>query len=167
MANDKADAIKAAVAATAPASIPHTPRKLPNSQFRSAEVVQPQWVAVPDGQTSFDDVLKREYWSHVASRLEPDALIYVKPERRDYFALLIVDQVGPNWASVEVLHKVDRGESAPTTRTDEFDVRWVSPTVRYCVVRKSDGQRVSENHAKEGDARRWLAENEARLANAA
>lgn len=169
MPASKAEKAEAAASA-APSSIPHTPKKLPQSAFKAAEFAQAEWVAFPSADTTFDDVLKREYWAHIAGNLIPDAEIVVKPEARDYWARLIVNAAGPNWASVEVLFYKERanGETA-AHRSDDFVVKWVSPAdgVKFCVIRKSDNERVSKGHLKEADAWRWLAENEATLANAA
>lgn len=169
MPASKAEKAEAAASA-APSSIPHAPKKLPQSAFKGAEFVQSTWVALPPADTSFEDLLKREYWAHIARKLVPDAEIIVKPESRDYWAHLIVNAVGPNWASVEVLKYKERGgDETAAHRSDDFVVKWVSPAdgVKFCVIRKSDNERVSQGHLKEADAWRWLAENETRLANAA
>lgn len=156
----------AAIATAAPTAIPPAPKRLAHKAFMGAEFSQPIWVVTPDGETTFEDVLTREYWAHVARKLTPDAIILVKPEKRDYFAELIVDAAGSNWASVEVLRKVDRSGDAEDIRSDEFAVKWMGPAVKFCVIRRSTGERVSQDHGKKQDAWAWLAENESRLANA-
>lgn len=161
--DEKATAIKQA----APTSIPPAPKRLGQKGFMAADFAQPVWVVTPDGETTFEDVLTREFWAHVARKLTPDAIILVKPEKRDYFAELIVDAAGPNWAKVEVLRHVQRDSDAGESQSGEFVVKWISPPLKYGVVRRSTGERVSEGHAKKSDAWTWLAENETRLANAA
>ena len=153
----KAEAAKAA----APASIPPRPRKILPKGFHEASYRQTTWIAVPAAEDTFDDVLKPEYWSNITGQIKPDDIILVKPEMRDYFAELIVEDATGVSVTVSVLRKIERADNSTDANAKAgFDVRWVAPTVKFCVFRLSDGARVSEGHGTKQAAWLWVSENE-------
>lgn len=111
--------------------------------------------------TPFEDLLKPDYWAHVAQKLRPHTLIKVIPEDGSYWAELLVLSCDRLWAKVFVLRHMDLTEvaedpAALASRMSEFDILWKGPVKKHVVVRKSDSTIVAEEIQTKGEAKIWL-----------
>src|SRR5690349_16586133 len=89
---------------------------LKEARFKRAENERTIWTATVEAGIPFEDVLKPEFWAHIASKMynPPHRTgwgdrIEVYPDDMTYYAELFVHDAGPNWAKVSVLQKHDFG----------------------------------------------------------
>lgn len=140
-----------------------TPNALKPSGLQDANYALKEWFCrVPPGH-SRDDVLSPEYWRHVAAQLKPHNEIRVQFEDGSRWMLLLVLDCGGTWAKVKVLHDVvlddatnKEIEQLREGGDDEYEVKYVSPALRYCVVRKADGEYIYKNGQLKEDAEKYL-----------
>jgi hypothetical protein len=111
--------------------------------------------------TEFADLLKPEYWSHIAQKLRPHTIIKVIPEDGSYWAELLVLSCDRLWAKVHVLRhhdltEVDADPEATASRLAGFEILWKGPTKKHVVIRKADGMIIAEAIQTKGEAQLWL-----------
>lgn len=111
--------------------------------------------------TKFEELLKPDYWAHVAQKFRPHTVITVIPEDGSYWAELLVVSCDRLWARVAVLRHYDLTEvetspEASASGVDAFEIQWKGPTKKHCVVRKSDNAIVNEGIQTKADARLWI-----------
>lgn len=111
--------------------------------------------------TEFADLLKPEYWAHVAQKLRPHTLIKVIPEDGSYWAELLVLSCDRLWAKVFVMRHYDLTEAiendeATASRLVEFEIQWKGPVKKHVVIRKSDRSILAEGIQTKGEAQLWL-----------
>lgn len=116
-------------------------------------------VKTKEGET-LEDVLAPEYWTHVGYKLRPfDKIEVVFHDGSRYLELIVVD-CAKLWAKVAIIvdkSLADEAGDAIAKREAEdgegpYFVKFVSPTLRYCIIRRSDNQRVAEGYAGKKEA---------------
>lgn len=126
---------------------------------REAGIKFNTWEVVPPAGTSWENVMSKEFWANVSSRMRPGDQIIIFPRDGSYFGQLVVWDAGQNWAHVSG-GMVERPsfDAAPGVEGD-FDVRR-DPIDGIMVVRKSTGAKVKGNFANHEDARRWMLDHQ-------
>lgn len=138
--------------------------KINVGNLKPAEFARNVFAATPDHGTVFEDILKPEYWAHVASKLHPTDRIELVAEDGSWFAELIVTAAARNWASVSVLRYVEISEAAkPAAKTAQFEVAFKGQKLLHAVIRKSDKEIVKSGFAKAGEAAKWLEQYESSM----
>lgn len=116
--------------------------KLHANRFRSAELVRLIFAVTPEHGTDFDDLLKPDYWAHVAQQMRIGSVIEVRPEDGSYYAELFIRDCGRLWAKVAVLRKIDFADAAAESLEAEdpsFSVAWHGPHAKHVVFRMKPG----------------------------
>lgn len=138
-------------------------KKLTSSRFRGAEFKRNAWRASPANGETLEDVMKPEYWTHVAAQLRPLDRIEVVPEDMSFFAELLVTKCDRLFAKTVVITHVPLTEEAkpaakpvPAGNGVEYKVEWKGGA-KFCVIR-SDGEVISKGHAAKEDAQTALDE---------
>ena len=105
---------------------------------------------------TIDDALKPEFWSHINAHTPPKLRrfdrLQVIPEDGESFADLIVLASGKGYAKVLELQRVSLGEMAEPIELQTTEVKWISPAVKFGVVRKSDKTRLKTGFDTRRDA---------------
>lgn len=137
-------------------------KKLQTTRIELAEHQRNIWAVVPEAGASLDDVVKPEYWAHVAARMKPWDRIDVMPEDGSYFAELLVRDAARLYAKVTVLRHV-KLDAVASDAADEttalFDVAYVGPVKKWRVMRKADKAPLREGFQSRGDAEEWLRQH--------
>lgn len=129
--------------------------KILPKDLKQAELIRTVYVAQPEPGTTLDEMLKPEYWAHVAKDLKlPGTRIEVMPAGGEWFAELYVRSVGKQDAKVSVLRHVVF--DAPQKQDDDYDVR-SRGGAGWSVVRKSDKAVLFEKGQTRADAEAELA----------
>lgn len=129
--------------------------KLPQSHFKQAAQATRRWsVTTPDG-VSFDDLLRPDYWTHVAAKLTPGDIIEVHAVDASYYAELYVRVTSKLEARVAVLTKYEF-TSAESVEAPGYAVKWRGPARRWGVVRVNDGTVVRDGFQTEDLAAAFL-----------
>lgn len=106
----------------------------------------------------FKALLDPEYWSLVARQLTPGNRIECAAADGAWWGMLIVRSAGQYDAVVQELQYADLGDAAAATPvTSEYEVKWVSPTRKWGVVRLSDKTLVKQDFQTQGQASQWVS----------
>lgn len=121
-------------------------------------------MTVPQGVT-FEDVKKPEFYAHIAAKLHPTDHIEVTDDEGTFFAELFVVACARNWAKVSVLRFHELEESRPEADKEvgeafaeelkKYKVDWTQNS-KARVIRLTDKQVLSEQHASKAAAEKWL-----------
>lgn len=133
--------------------------RLREASMRLAEHARVEYVVEPEEGTKFEDMLKPEYWAHVARNLRPGTEITVQPVEGDYYARLYVRDAGANWAKVaKIAHVEFDGAVTEVGVDDRFKIERKG-FAGYCIIRKQDKAVISQGHKTAADAQLALAEH--------
>lgn len=128
-------------------------------RFAMAEQKRMVYTAFVEEGTKLDDVLKSDFWAHVAAKLSPMDEIIVLPDDMSFRAVLMVLDKGTAWAKVALIHNVEIGKVETTSPANpDYEVKLRGPH-KWSIVRKSDNQVIRENIATREDANIALAEH--------
>jgi hypothetical protein len=130
------------------------------SCMQIAEQVRNLWsVTIPNKATK-DDLLRSDFWAHLANMLRPRDRIEAESEDGSYVADLLVLDAGTNYAKITVLreYKLDAVEpqSQSTTPAGHI-VQWSGRHTKFRVVREVDHKVIKDGFATKADAYGWLA----------
>lgn len=144
-------------------------------RFKSADHYHNYWCAALAAEHTIEDVLKPEFWSHIAGSLKPGDLIRIQPEQNDFYAIVIVMAAQRGFAKVKIIDFVDLtkptaivsgSDSAVLTDADdtpppgeEYIVAWKGPQHKHVVIRKSDNVRLKEGFSEKAAAEQWLRDH--------
>lgn len=139
-------------------------KKLSESGIASSAMARFDYRVTPENGTPFEDILRSEYWSHVAEsklmRAGTFCRLEVIPADRSYLAELIVVDCGPQWADVRVLAyheiaKLRRASAPDEVEGEEFKADF-TPGSKWRVLRKSDKAVMVSDLASKDDAELWI-----------
>lgn len=120
-----------------------------------------KYQAVCEAGTLEEDLLRQEFWAHVASQLKPYTEITAHTDDGTWWARLLVLSAGRTWAKVKML------EFVPLTTSDvdqsEFfleghTIKYRGDHNKFAVVRIKDGAIVQEKFDSFTTAQAWLKE---------
>lgn len=111
----------------------------------------------PEFGVTIGDVLRPDYWAHVAPQLRVGHEIRVMAGDGSWWALLLVRAVGRTEAVVQDLIYKELG-AAPDQDVAEsdFEIAWRGPARKFGVLRKSDKAVVRDEFAVREQAEAWL-----------
>lgn len=154
-------------------------RKILSGELQRAEFARANFrVIINDIETTLDDILKPEYWVNVGGVLQGNGmhpfpiveLIWADGSR---YVEVIVLAARNLYAKVKVLHDVNLSASGDkqaeakevgaAMENGNYDIKWVSPATKFAVIRKSDGERLTEGLATKQEAQQWLSNLEKAL----
>lgn len=132
-------------------------------RFNLAEQVNSQWRMRMEMGATKADVLRQEYWSHVAPELHTyDEIIATCDDGTVYARILILD-CGRTWAKVQILewHNLTTADVAQSqTNAGEFTdykIEHKGIHKKFVITRLSDGEVINEGeHARKEAAEGWL-----------
>lgn len=130
------------------------------TMLRAAEHYIVTWYHTVPPETPFDEMLKPDFWAHVAAKLRPHHRIVVDCEDGSWTATLFVRSAQRLSAVMGVLSKTDfKGaiEHAPAAmQASDYDVAWGGPAHKHRVVRKSDKSVVKHGFDTPEQAQQWV-----------
>lgn len=131
-----------------------------------AEYKRTVWFHEAKAGTTMDAVLSPEYWAHYAREFRPCDRIEVIWEDMTKVADLLVLSVGTVTARVWPLTVADM-DPTPAQETTDHEVKWVSPTRKFGVLRTTDKQTIRDGFGTKPEAEAWLAQYLAGIVKAA
>ncbi|NWG25366.1 MAG: hypothetical protein HXY30_13310 [Pseudorhodoplanes sp.] len=130
-----------------------------------------QWCAIAPEEASFDDVLKPDFWMHVAGALKTQAAVAahqfvdVVHKGHRFIGRVYVLGVTPQGALVEEVYR--REVAANAREADEpaaLDLQNRGGAKKWTIVRKADGEVIKDGFATRHAARAWLKDQKQSLA---
>lgn len=128
------------------------------------------WHHTVPAETTPDDLLNPEFWTHVATNLRPHSRIMVDREDGAWTATLFVRSATRLSAVVAVEHFVEFGgrQAHPSEPgADDYEIGWGGPAHKHRVIRKSDRQVMEKGFETPEAAAKWLKDYILTLATAA
>lgn len=114
---------------------------LPN-RLKESSYHRTVWCATLENGVDPEKLVEPSYWAHCANFLKPYDRIEAMPESGEWFAELMVVEVGKLYARVtpmRLVHLVASSKQDAKTDSDpDFSVEWKGPTAKWCVIRKHD-----------------------------
>lgn len=159
---DKAKAApEAETKAEAPKRLPGSP--MTGERIKEQEFQRTVWVATALENTEPEDLLRTEYWAHVSAQLKPWDRIEVRANDGSWLAELLVLETARNWSRVHILnaYKLTTTDMALTQseikgKYAEFRLEHMGPHDKWCVIRRSDNQKLHSGAENHDAARDWL-----------
>lgn len=122
------------------------PPRLHFGRLRLAEQVRTlHYADIPAG-LKLEDVMKPAFWAHYTREMRPNDLIETVCEDGTWEALLRVMFISTAEVVLsKVYHVVHDKASADEMSTDVHEIKWISPQVKYAVVRKDNGTVIKDH----------------------
>lgn len=132
------------------------------SSIKLFEHASRQFTHTPDQNIPFEDLLKPEYWTHIAQNHLVRDFIYIVPPENDYTALLMVRAVQKQALKVAVVWKTvfDEAISEPEAG---ITVKFRGPKALWSVVRGNEilAEHMTTREEAEAERTRLLTEQKA------
>jgi hypothetical protein len=134
--------------------------KLRESQIARIEQRRTTYHADVPAGVAYENLLKPEFWAHVAQKLRPGDFIFAEAEDGTFIAELYVRNAGHNWATVfEIMHHdFEELTSIGDETIPGFEIKWRGRVQKHVVVRLSDGQIMTQGLSLKQEAVAWLAD---------
>lgn len=119
-------------------------------QMRLTESVVLDYFITVDPEVTRADLLRSDFWMHVANSFKPFTKLRVAAEDGSFYAELMVLSAGRNWAAVHELgyydlHAGAKAAEKALNEPKDFEVQWKGPINKYCIVRLSDKEIIQKN----------------------
>lgn len=110
-------------------------------RFALAEHMRAIYFVTVEESIKPEDVLRPDFWRHVASQLKPYDLIEVAVDSCEWRMQLLICDVWHCGARVIEMNRFDMSgqEEEDQSVGDDLRVKWRGPVNKWCVVRTSDG----------------------------
>lgn len=121
------------------------------TRLKLAEHMRVIYHATVEPSVKREDLVKSEFWKHVAPKLQPYTRIEVVTDDGQYYVELMVLASGRNWATVKEINFVDlSGQDKITdTHQDDFFVKHNGPHDKWCIFRRSDNEKIQSKMEKD------------------
>lgn len=138
--------------------------KIAEADMRPTESVQQFYTVEAPAGTPREAPLDPGFWVHVSRWLAPMAEIRVMPRDGMWYGRYICLFADPNQAKVKELefHQLQSVEQG--VPDSDMIPKFVSPPLRWCVIRKSDNKRLVEKLQNKEDAVLWISRNAKKMA---
>lgn len=111
----------------------------------------------PESGVTIKDVLKPDYWTHVAPSLRTGHRIEILSADASWWAMLIVRATGRHEAIVQALQHVELGASETIkSQGVGYEVKWLGGSKKHGVIRTSDDEIIKDEFAVKEAAVKWM-----------
>jgi hypothetical protein len=112
--------------------------KLNPGRLKDASFTRNVFAICVEPTVSIGDVIKPDFWSHVAAKLHPSDRVEVTTEDGKWFAELYVVACDKTWAQVTLLRKHDLVKEKKEPTNPEFKHVWRGANHKHSILRVSD-----------------------------
>lgn len=139
--------------------------RLLGTRLQGEEFSRQAWVANVSAGTPYKDVLRPDFWTHVAAKLKKWSKVTVIPEDGAYYAELLVVMTSKTDVVVKQLLFMQL-EATQEVVVDSKDYRidFGGPAVKWRVTRKNDRKVVKDGFENTELAKAWLRDYEKAVA---
>ena len=135
-------------------------RKLSEGDLSLMQSIQAIYTATPPVGTTREDMMQPIFWSHVARKLKPMFEIWAMPKDGAWYGKWLVIYADSTQAKLKELDFYSLEEiSDPESESDPYIVKWISPPVRFGIVRKADKVIIKDRFETKELAYAWKAQN--------
>ena len=126
-------------------------------RMKPAEEVSTRYAVTLPPEHVHDDLLDPAYWAHVAVQLQPGNILEVRTDNGSHYGRFYVTECSRNHAKLFELEWVKIEKDATEIPDDVYVYAWKGPTLKHCIIRKSDGAIIHEQMPSKADAMQWIA----------
>lgn len=139
-------------------------KAFPPNGLKDAGQLSRAWEFELPADRSLDEALQPAAWAHAGVMLRPHDTIRLIPQNGRDYILLLVAEAGRGYAKVKLLQHVP-GEAVSDDEPEaELIVKWVSPQLKWGVIRRADKQRLRDGFENRRDAQRWADDHAVAMA---
>jgi hypothetical protein len=135
---------------------------LPEFHFHLREVKQNEWLAVVFKEVSIEDVLRRDFWTHVAHKLRfPDKIIVVREDKGFYLELVVFSSYGTSVDVRPLCDPITVGDHMPLVKPEEDYYIADGGEIRgWQVIRRKDNKVIKGDGKlrSESEAMKWMSD---------
>lgn len=132
--------------------------QLNSNRMKRAETLRTLYVVNAMPETEREDLLKADYWCHIAASLNPLDRLEVRADDATFFAEYLVISCDRTWAKVKELRWMELSEVAESDdERSELEYKWRGPQCKHSVIRVSDQQVMVEKLGTKDEALVWIA----------
>ena len=123
--------------------------------------VQQFLTAQPSEGTNREDVLKPEFWTHVARGIKSGTELRVIPKGGAWYGRYLVTFADQAQVRLKELEYVLLDETPPDVVNSDgkFEVKWAGPVALWRIIRKEDKHLMREKMASRQEAYNWMNTN--------
>ena len=125
------------------------------------------WCVTPVEGAKALDLCQPEYWKHVVMEvgLQPNDRVEATCQDGSWWAEYLVIHTGPHSAKLQLLREVSLEEvTDDELETETHFVKWISPSNKYGVRRKSDNEIMKDGFLTKSLASIWMLQNLSKIA---
>lgn len=115
------------------------------------------WLVNVPPETTKEDLMNREFWTHVANKLRPLDHVEVVVDDGSAWYLFLVMKANNNEAILKLLHEADFVGEQEEDVTGDYSVKYAGPVAKHRVIRNSDGRVMEEGISTKEEAYARLA----------
>jgi len=130
-----------------------------HTRMKEASFVRNSWVVTVEEGTVRKDILKPEFWAHLAQQFRPYDWIEVRCDDDSFVAEYLVLSCDRTFAKVKEWKWVKLTEEEMKQDDEilqEYAHKWRGPQLKHCVIRKSDSACVVEGLPSKDAAYQWI-----------
>lgn len=118
------------------------------SRLKPLGFVGNNWTIVAEHGVTIQQILEPSFFANVASQMNRYDKVDVHSEDGSYWAELLVLSKTENSVTTDCLRfkNLTMDEKALKDHNSKYEVKWLGPSAKWCVVRKSDNVAVSKGN---------------------
>lgn len=135
------------------------PKNLRPNRMKAAEFVRKVYHAEPSIDDTKEDILRPEYWLHMAPNMKPGDKIEMLWENGEQYAEALVLSATGKGASIGfTLEPMKLAiPEMPKTGSSLYDVKWAGRHAKHRIIRLSDNEIMRSGFDSAPDAWRYVA----------
>lgn len=132
-------------------------KKIAEAEFTLTEAAQIFQTATPPAGTTREDVLDPVFWAHVAKNLRPMSEIRIMPKDGAWYGVYLCLYADRTQAKIVELSYHPMSSIKEEVTASGYEVKWISPPVKWGVIRLADKENVKDGFPTKEEAQKWLA----------
>lgn len=122
-----------------------------------------QWFADIPAGTNIETTMKPDYWAHYTQQLRELDIVEMFCEDGSWEALCRVMFVGSVEVKLSLVSSAKHSAAASKADEGDYEVKWISPSVRFGVVRKDNGDVIKDHIQTKTEAQAFLQNHQSKL----
>ena len=131
-------------------------RKIAEADFQPTEQVQGMYTAYPPIGTTPEDVQNPIFWAHVAPKMKAMTEIRVMPKDGTWYGIYLCLYADQHQATVKELQLFPIDVQSETD-AEKYFVKWISPPLKWGIIRKDDNERIKDGFDTKKQAVIWMS----------
>ena len=128
-------------------------------RLKEREQAYREWFADIPAGVAIEAVSQPDYWAHHVKSIRPLDTIECFCEDGLWEAKFRVMFVGANEVKLSSLYIVEHEEPATASLSEDYDVKWLSPSAKYAVINAKNGAIIKDKLYPRSEAAAFLKQH--------